>query len=462
MEEGGRKDSGLDRSLVKTAIWWIRRDLRLDDNVALRAALGDAERVVPLFILDPSLIGSRYVGEKRLSFLYGGLRALEESLIARGSRLIVREGEPERVLGRVLEETGAESIFVEEDVSPYARRRDRRIASRLPLRGRFGVSFLSPLEVLKSDGEPYTVFTPYARAWKRVAEGRPDALWRAPARIATPRIESVPLPVPATTTSQVPGEEAAEKSLRRFIRLALDGYGEARNRLDLDGTSRLSPYLRFGMISSRRVVAAARRGIEEGRRGASAWLTELIWREFYLAILYHFPRVRAESFREEGRFVTWRDDEEDFGSWCAGCTGYPVVDAAMRQLIATGFMPNRARMVTAAFLTKHLLIDWRRGEEFFMKHLVDGDPSANNGGWQWSAGTGTDRAPYFRIFNPVLQGRRFDPEGRYVREWLPDLEGVERKLVHEPRRAIVSHLHARARALAAFSASLRTREQNPR
>jgi deoxyribodipyrimidine photo-lyase len=222
---------------VKTAIWWIRRDLRLTDNVALRAALANAERVVPLFILDPSLLGSRYVGPKRLSFLFGGLRALDESLRRRGSRLIVREGEPERELGRVLEETRAQSIFVEKDVSPYARRRDRRIAARLPLRGSWGISFLSPHDVLKSDRQPYTVFTPFSRAWKRVAESRSAAPWSPPDRIRTPAgIESLTLPASSASTPFEPGERAAAGALSRFLRARVQGYAETRNRLDLEGS----------------------------------------------------------------------------------------------------------------------------------------------------------------------------------------------------------------------------------
>jgi deoxyribodipyrimidine photo-lyase len=453
---------------VRTGIWWIRRDLRLRDNGALRALLETHDRAIPSFILDPRLLSSRYVGAKRKEFLFGGLRALDRSLRERGSRLIVREGEPERVLGRLLRETGADSIVVEKDVSPYARRRDQRIASRLPLRGIWGSSLLTPRDVLKSDGSPYTTFTPYLRAWKRVADARSNgsmpAAFPIPRMPAVPALESLPIPAcdpSAAVLSFAPGEAAAEASLLRFLREGLYSYEETRNRLDLEGTSRLSPYLRFGMISARRVLAAVRRGIDEApgkreRASAESFLSELVWREFYISILFHFPRVRVESFRRETRDLAWRDDEEGFQAWCEGRTGYPIVDAAMRELRATGFMHNRTRMVTAAFLTKHLLIDWRRGEEWFMKHLVDGDPAANNGGWQWAAGTGTDAAPYFRVFNPTLQGRRFDPEGVYVRRYLPELEGVGPREIHEPRRPIVSHTAARVRALQAFERARRT------
>ena len=444
---------------MKTAIWWIRRDLRLHGNPALEAALAAAESVVPVFVLDPRLMGSRYNGGKRTAFLLGGLRALDRSLRERGSRLILREGNPERELGKLKEEAGAEAIFVEQDVSPYARRRDRRIATALPLRGVWGVSVLTPRDVLKADGDPYTTFTPYSRAWLRVAETRSTKVSKAPDRVSTPeKIPSLVIPTCDESLAFVPGEGEGLARLERFARGPIFEYAGARNRLDLDGTSGLSPYLRFGMVSARRALAAAVDAIDrapgkEARESASTFETELIWREFYLSILYHFPEVRSRSFRPETRNVAWRDDEEGFRAWCEGRTGYPVVDAGMRQLASTGFMHNRARMVTAAFLTKHLLIDWRRGEEWFMKHLVDGDPAANNGGWQWSAGTGTDAAPYFRIFNPTLQGKRFDPHGAYVSRFVPELGALKPSEIHEPRNPIVSHIEARIRALSAFRAS---------
>jgi deoxyribodipyrimidine photo-lyase len=443
---------------MKTAIWWIRRDLRLADNPALEGALASAENVVPVFVLDPGLLRSRYNGEKRTAFLLGGLKALDRSLRERGSRLVLREGDPERELGRLKEESGAEAIFAEQDVSPYARRRDRRIAARLPLRGVWGVSVLTPRDVLKTDGVPYTTFTPYSRTWARVASTRSAKAREAPARLPTPgKIESLPIP-DSPAALLLPGEDEAVARLERFARGPIFEYAEKRNRLDLEGTSGLSPYLRFGMISARRALAAAEEAFDrapgnEERESAAAFRTELVWREFYLSILYHFPEVRARSFRPETRNVAWRDDEEGFRAWCEGKTGYPVVDAGMRQLSSTGLMHNRARMVTAAFLTKHLLIDWRRGEEWFMRHLLDGDPAANNGGWQWSAGTGTDAAPYFRIFNPMLQGKRFDPEGAYVSRFVAELAGTKPSEIHEPRNPIVSHTRARVRALAAFKAA---------
>jgi deoxyribodipyrimidine photo-lyase len=265
-----------------------------------------------------------------------------------------------------------------------------------------------------------------------------------------------------------PGEAEAQRRLAAFVTgpdASIYRYSVDRNRLDLDGTSQLSPYLRLGMLSTRQVVVAALNAMaaaptSEAEKGAETWLNELIWREFYAAILYHFPHVRQRSFRPQYDAIPWRNDREEFAAWCEGKTGYPVVDAAMRQLLATGWMHNRARMITASFLVKDLLIDWRWGEKWFMQHLVDGDPAANNGGWQWTAGTGTDAAPYFRIFNPVLQSKKFDPHGDYIRRWVPELRNLNEKDIHAPWESaadvprypapIVDHKFARERTLDAY------------
>jgi deoxyribodipyrimidine photo-lyase len=276
----------------------------------------------------------------------------------------------------------------------------------------------------------------------------------------------------------LPGEDEAQRRLDAFVDPGdqpVYRYSDGRNRLDQDGTSRLSPYLRFGMVSARQAVVSALSAVEaapdpQAREGAETWLSELIWREFYVHILYHFPHVRGSSFRPEYDQITWENDEGAFAAWCDGRTGYPVVDAAGRQLGQTGWMHNRARMIVASFLVKDLLVDWRWGERFFMQHLMDGDPAANNGGWQWTAGTGTDAAPYFRIFNPVLQGKRHDPEGTFVRRWLPELARVPHRYIHAPwempddvqREAgcvvgqdyplpIIDHAWARERTLAAYA-----------
>ena len=424
---------------MKTSLWWVRRDLRLSDNQALTAALEKSERVLPVFVIDPDLINSPYAGEKRLAFLYAGLRALDQDLRQRGSALVVRHGDPLNVLAGLLSESDAGGIFAEGDYSPYSRRRDQEISGNLPLHLTAGLSVHPPGEIVKADGSPYTVFTPFSKAW--LAHPWPGDPLPAPDRIPSPpdiHSEEVPQKphLPAEISFHI-GEKEAQRRLSEFTESVVFRYQEDRNRMDLDGTSGLSPYLRFGMLSARQAAAAARQAQAQAvdgpsRRGAETWLNELIWREFYIAILYHFPSVRQTAFRSTLRNLPWINNSEDYDAWTQSHTGYPVVDAAMRQLTTTGWMHNRARMISASFLVKDLLVDWRWGERWFMQHLVDGDPAANNGGWQWSAGTGTDAAPYFRIFNPVLQGQKFDPNGEYVRHWLPELSQVPARYIHNP------------------------------
>jgi deoxyribodipyrimidine photo-lyase len=340
-----------------------------------------------------------------------------------------------------MQESGAHVVVAEEDYSPYARQRDRQVAEALPLRLTGGLVVYPPEAVLKADRSPYTVFTPFSRRWKALPPPRTSSVLRPPARVRTPDgLHSLPIPTPPFKPPFPAGPEQASARLNAFIdgpKAPIYEYSDMRDRMDLGGTSQLSPYLRFGMLSARQAVVSAHCAIHAARdpktrSAAEAWLNELIWREFYLSILYHFPQVRRRSFRPHLRAMAWRNDEDEFLTWTEGRTGYPMVDAAMRQLVATGWMPNRARMVVASFLTKDLLIDWRWGERFFMQHLVDGDPAANNGGWQWTAGTGTDAAPYFRIFNPVTQGKEFDPDGAYVRTWVPELKRIPDRFIHKP------------------------------
>lgn len=467
---------------MSTAVWWIRRDLRLADNPALTAALAQADQVIPLFIPDPHLTAAPTTGAKRLAFLFDGLRALDADLRARGSRLLVLRGAPLPMLRTLIEATQARVIVAQADVSPYARRRDAEVAQRLPLQLTPGLTVFPPDAVRKADGSPYNVFTPFSRAWKALPPNL--TLLPAPAVIPTPELAAVlasePLPITPALPASVPfaaGEAEAQRRLQQFaggLAAPIVRYHEERDRTDLEGTSRLSPYLRFGMISARQAAAAAYEILntartDASRRGAEVWLNELIWREFYASILYHFPNVLHEAFRPELRTMAWDNNQAFFAAWCEGRTGYPIVDAAMRQLVQTGWMHNRARMIVASFLVKDLLIDWRWGERFFMQHLVDGDPAANNGGWQWTAGVGTDAAPYFRIFNPILQGEKFDPNGEFVRLWLPELARVPARFIHRPwemtpleQRAagcvlgqdypapIVDHGAARERTLAAY------------
>lgn len=429
---------------MTTAIWWVRRDLRLKDNQALSEAITSAQAVIPIFIIDPILVNSSRISAKRLAFLYQGLNELDMKLQARGSKLILRIGPPNEVLGQLMAETGANRIFAEADFSPYARQRDDQVSRELPLKLVGGPGISHPEAVLKSDGSPYIVYTPYMRAWKSRYELNFDQLLPTPDSISTPGgiesdfvIDEDHLNAPLEFEA---GEAAASEVLSKFISGTGGGiyrYGEGRNRLDVEATARLSPYLRFGMISPRACALAAQEAIRQAqdeisRSSAESWLNELIWREFFLSILYHFPSVLRESFREDLRRIPWNNDEEDFAAWKEGRTGYPVVDAAMRQMLATGWMHNRGRMIVASFLVKDLAIDWRWGEKFFMQQLIDGDPAANNGGWQWTAGTGTDAAPYFRVFNPILQGKKFDPHGRFVKRWIPELSRVPEQYIHMP------------------------------
>ncbi|GIV65640.1 MAG: deoxyribodipyrimidine photo-lyase [Chloroflexota bacterium] len=419
---------------MATHIWWIRRDLRLEDNPALHSALQGGHTVLPLFILDPRLLSKP--AENRQQFLLNGLRRLDEDLRARGSRLILRSGLPEEVLPALLTESGAEAVFAEEDYTPFAIRRDQKLTGLLSLQRVVGLTVHHPAAVVKPDGSPYTVFTPFSKAWKALPLPKP-----------LPPIPDHLPPPPPLTSEAIPsapenpcfpaGEAEAERRLLAFLDSAVFSYAEDRNRLDLDGTSKLSPYLRFGMISARRAAALTVEKIHQtsdplARKGAETFLNELIWREFYNAILYHFPHVLQTAFNPTLREIEWRHAPEELAAWQQGLTGIPIVDASMRQLLKTGWMHNRGRMIVASFLVKDLLINWQEGERWFMRHLVDGDPAANNGGWQWTAGVGTDAAPYFRIFNPVLQSKKFDPNGRFIRGWLPELERVPDEYLHEP------------------------------
>lgn len=443
-------------------IWWIRRDLRLGDNLTLQAASREAQ-VLPVFILDPRLLTG--TPARRQAFLFNGLQTLAADLQMRGSNLVIRRGDPAKILAELIADSGAQTVFAEEDFTPYAVQRDKAIAEQLPLTLIQRQLVHHPMAVLKSNGQPYTIYTPFSKTWKSIMPGSLHPT-PAPDTISTiPGITSDPIPARSTEQLFPAGEAEANKRLTSFLDERIYDYGENRNRLDIDGTSALSPYLHFGMLGLRSAVDYARQAIsvshnEESRKSSQTWLNELIWREFYIHILYHFPHVQKNSFRTQYDQIQWRNDPDEFEAWKQGQTGYPVVDAAMRQMLATGWMHNRARMIVASFLVKDLLIDWRWGERWFMQNLLDGDVAANNGGWQWTAGTGTDAAPYFRIFNPLLQSKKFDPQGVYIKKWVPELAHLDANIIHAPweknitlanyPEPVVDHKFARQRTLEAY------------
>jgi deoxyribodipyrimidine photo-lyase len=417
-----------------SAIWWIRRDVRLNDNPTLQAALATGT-VFPVFVLDTHLL--KRTPQRRQAFLFNNLRELDRDLHKRHSYLIVRAGKPREVLQTLLAETEASLVFAEEDYTPYARQRDTKIAKVLPLQLVFGQTVQHPEFVRKADGNPYSVYTPFSKAW-RVMLPESLTLIPAPDHIDTPQgLLTSALPENPSNNLFPEGETQAQARLVNFLNNRIMDYSEKRNRMDVEGTSSLSPYLRFGVLSMKQAVVGATQAIDTiqqtgHKRSAELWLNELIWREFYIQILYHFPIVAKAPFNQALAHIPWRNNNPEFFAWKEGQTGIPIIDAGMRQLRETGWMHNRARMIVASFLVKDLLIDWRWGERWFMENLFDGDPAANNGGWQWTAGTGTDAAPYFRIFNPVLQSQKFDPHGDFIRRWVPELAELKSPDIHAP------------------------------
>ena len=456
-------------------IWWIRRDLRIQDNQALSAALASGAEVLPVFILDPKLLSNP--AAVRQAFLFEGVRNLRRDIQALGGDLCIRAGDPLETLTRFTAATGAENIFCEEDFTPYSRQRDARIARHLLLTHAGFPTVLHPADTKKDDGSPYTVFTPFSKKWKALPVPSPVRVDPGGRFAKLQDVDNDPIPDPGKVTAFPAGETVVHQALEEFLINQVAFYSEDRNRLDLDGTSRLSPSLRFGIVSVREAAWEVRQRIinlpsPKDSEGGEVWLNELIWRDFYASILYHYPTVLREAFQPRYRTIEWRDAPTELERWKFGQTGFPVVDAGMRQLLQLGWMHNRARMITASFLVKDLLINWQEGEDWFMQNLVDGDPASNNGGWQWTAGVGTDAAPYFRIFNPTTQGIRFDPSGNYIRTWVPELAAVPDEFIHQPEKMPVSvqqkygcilgksypypmvdHSLARARTMAAFKAT---------
>jgi deoxyribodipyrimidine photo-lyase len=460
---------------VTTHIWWIRRDLRLDNNPALQAAVKTADVLIPLFILDEHLLDSS--SEKRRLFLFDGLRQLDAGLRALGSRLILMQGDPVAVFAELNRRYGPVHVFAEEDFSPFARRRDKMVSAQVPLSLPGCAAILHPAQVRKADGQPYTVFTPYSHSWLKV--DLPEAGGLAPLRLPLlpADIESEAMPISPPVADFAAGEQEAARRAEVFLEGRLAAYAEQRDRLDLPGTSVLSPYIKFGMISPLKLAQQVKAkllaaGSASAESGPQKYLNELIWRDFYQQILCHYPHVLKGAFNPALLQIPWRNGESEFSAWKEGRTGVPIVDACMRQMLETGWMHNRGRMIVASFLVKDLLIDWQWGERFFMQTLIDGDPAANNGGWQWTAGVGTDAAPYFRIFNPVRQSEQFDPDGDFICRWVPELARVPRQYIHSPWKMpadaqnqcgcriginypfpIVDHAQARQRTLDAFQQS---------
>ncbi|WP_028459679.1 deoxyribodipyrimidine photo-lyase [Chloroflexus sp. Y-396-1] len=425
-------------------IHWFRRDLRLRDNTALMAAAYAAGgAVVPVFIFDDAILGGRFASPARTQFLLDCLAELDAELRTFGLHLVVRRGEPLSELITLLRETGATGVTWNRDYTPYAIRRDRAIKQSLRAAGYSAQSYKDAVifemdEVVTAEGRPYTVYTPYAKRWRARLATEPVRVQGMPTLAAIPLPPGIPLPQLTELLPDAPtelprfpaGETVALAALDRFVRGPLTDYAQGRDRLAIAGTSRLSPYLRMGVLSPRQCIAAALNA--PPGPGPESWIGELIWRDFYVQVLYHFPHALRGSFKPVYDRIAWPNDPTLFAAWQQGQTGYPIVDAAMRQLQREGWMHNRARMIVASFLTKDLLVDWRWGERHFMHLLIDGDPAANNGGWQWAAGTGTDAQPYFRIFNPVSQGQKFDPDGAYVRRYVPELARVPVRYIHEP------------------------------
>ncbi len=446
---------------------WFRRDLRLHDHPALDHALREADRIVPLFVVDERILGGRWPSPNRTWFLAGAIRGLATELAGRGGGLVVERGDPAHVVTAVAARFGADLVVASRDLAPYGRSRDAAVAEALravgvAFRAGRGLVVHEPEDVRRGDGQAFTVFSPFHRAWLALPV---RAALPAPAVISVPDLPTSddpaallgdPQPTAEAGAILEPSERAARARLDRWASSeALIDYAAGRDRLDLDGTSRLSQDLRFGLLSP---VEVLERCCGDGA-GATRFRAEIAWRDFYAHLLWHRPELARASFRGELDGVAWERSPEVIDAWRTGRTGYPVVDAAMRQLLATGWMPNRARMIVASFLTKHLGVDWRIGEAQFMRHLVDGDPASNNGGWQWAASTGTDPQPWFRIFNPNLQGRRHDPDGAYVRRWVAELRDLpDGADVHEPPPGaylprIVDHAAARRAALEAYGAA---------
>jgi deoxyribodipyrimidine photo-lyase len=469
---------------MRTALVWYRRDLRVHDHPALVCAAREYERVIPVFVLDDALLHGRFASTARTEFMLGCVRALRETLRSLGSDLVVRRGRPELALAELVRDTHAEALLFSSDVAPYARARDARVTEALqatgvsvrPCAGTYIVNVGRPRT---GGGDPYRVFSPFYRAWqqldRRVVHRAPRTLPPLPNRLRVGRLphSAVELGVRGDAVAEpvvAPGEAAARAAVSRWLAHPIERYADRQDGIARRGTSCLSPYLRWGCLSPLELEQRAR---GKGGAGAAAWVRQLCWREFYAHVLLMWPGNARHEFQERRRGLQWDDPSHDLDAWQAGQTGYPIVDAGMRQLARSGWMHNRARLIVGSFLTKDLHLDWRHGERWFERLLLDGEPAQNNGNWQWIASVGADPAPVARrLYNPTLQGRRFDPDGAYIREHVHELAAVPDHRLHEPwtmtaaeQRAagcrigrdypapIVDHQHERQRALARYAAT---------
>lgn len=471
-----------------TALVWFRRDLRLADHPALRAALAANDLVMPVYCLDDRLLFGRHSSGARTAFLLECLHDLREQLVERGADLVVRRGRPERVLTDLARETGANEVHYTRDVSPFARARgtavrDALSASGIAEHGHAGLCVIDDIAAPHTQaGGPYKVFTPFFRTWSGIPRRAPLA---APARVPIPRsVDPGQIPTLAQLglTSEVAepqrgGERAAAERLAWFLDGPIHRYADNHDIPGVDGTSKLSAYLHFGCLSPRAIEAA----LPEGD-GPAAFRRQLSWRDFYHHLLLHHPDNAHREHQERYRgTLAWSNDDKLFEAWCTGHTGFPLLDAGMRQLLREGWMHNRVRLLAGSFLTKHLGVDWRRGEEWFMRHLLDGDAANNNGNWQWTASVGIDTQPYFRrMYNPTLHLTRYDPEGVYVREYLPELRKVPAQYLAEPWKMpesvqeaaecrigvdypdpVVDLRHSRAEALERYAAAATSTTSTP-
>jgi deoxyribodipyrimidine photo-lyase len=432
--------------MEKVNFFWFRRDLRLEDNHGLYEALKSGKPVIPLFIFDREILDKLEEKEdKRVQFLHDEINKIKKDLRSFGSDIIVRYGKPLDVWKDLFNEYEIEGIYLNRDYEPYARERDAEIASLAKESGAGFFDFKDQVifdcdEILKDDGDPYVVYTPFSRKWLDHYENNmSDPFPSSEYFDAFKEYEAESMPSLESMGFKEVDFEVPDRKVEASL---LNEYADKRDLPAEKATSRLSVHLRFGTVSIRHLTKKAR------IHHSDSWLNELIWRNFYQVIIWHFPDRIENAFKKKYDNIKWRNNEKEFKAWCEGKTGYPIVDAGMRQLNETGFMHNRVRMITASFLTKHLLIDWRWGEAYFAKKLLDFELASNNGGWQWAAGSGCDAAPYFRVFNPYLQTKKFDPEKKYIKEWVPEFGTDD---YPEP---IVEHKAARKRALDTYKTAL--------